>query len=170
MSATFLLRLRAFMIDYILILAYIAILFLTVLLFPSLKLLFTGSLIKAQFIGFLIITLPVALYFIMLDSRMIGQTFGKRKMRIKVVDQHGETPSLWRLVFRTMLKFLPWELSHFLVYRLVHLGEGDVPLTYSVIGGIIYALMIIYILTALFTKNKQSLYDIIVKTRVIIVS
>ena len=71
------------------------------------------------------------------------------------------------MIFRVILKFLPWELSHYLVYRLMYLGDEPVPLIYTVIGCVIYALMIAYILTAIFTKKKQSLYDIISKTYVI---
>lgn len=167
MNASFLLRLKAFLIDYLFILIYIVLLILVnVFLFPSLQQFFTGSVVTAQLAGFLVITLPVSLYFIISDSVLSGQSFGKRKVGIKVVTQNGEPLSIMHAVFRTMLKFSPWELSHYLVYRLVYL-EGDVPFQYTLIGGIVYALMFAYILTAIFTKKKQSLYDLIVKTEVI---
>ncbi|WP_419962687.1 hypothetical protein [Psychrobacillus sp. BM2] len=70
-------------------------------------------------------------------------------------------------ICRTILKFLPWELSHYLVYRLIYIGDAEVPLNYYIIGGIIYALMFAYILTSMFTKRKKSLYDIVVKTNVV---
>ena len=168
MNATFLMRLKAFLIDYVLILAYLVLLFvMNVFLFPSTQELFQGSLIKAQFVGFLMVTLPVSIYFILSDSVFGGQSFGKKKMGIRVVDANGKALSIPRSIFRTVLKFLPWELSHFLVYRLVFIGDEAVPLSYSLIGVVIYALMFVYILTAIFTKKKQSLYDIIAKTHVI---
>ena len=63
------------------------------------------------------VTLPVSIYFILSDSVFGGQSFGKKKMGIQVVDANGKALSIPRAIFRTVLKFLPWELSHFLVYR-----------------------------------------------------
>ncbi len=156
------------MIDYILILAYLAVLFvLSVFLIPGLQEFFKGSLVVAQFTGFLMVTLPVSLYFIISDSKIGRQSFGKRKSGIRVVGKNGEAVSLLQMAFRTLLRFLPWELSHFLVYRLMYIEDGEVPFTYTLIGGLIYALMFAYILTCIFTKKKQSLYDILAKTYVV---
>lgn len=167
-NAKFLLRFKAFMIDYMLILVYLVVIFLlNGLIFPSLQGFFTGSLVVAQFTGFLMVTLPVSIYFIISDSVIGGQSVGKKKMGIQVVDKNGDPLSVIQITFRTVLKFLPWELSHYLVYRLVYLGDGEVPFNYYLIGGLIYVLIFTYILTAIFTKKKQSLYDIIVKTQVI---
>ncbi|MCK1997218.1 RDD family protein [Psychrobacillus psychrodurans] len=168
MNATFIMRFKAFMLDYLLIFAYLVVLAIfNILIFPSVQSLFNGSLVLAQFTGFLMVTLPVSLYFIISDSVIGRQTFGKRRMGIKVVNERNETLPILDAILRTILKFLPWELSHYLVYRLVYLGDGEVPLNYYIVGGIIYALMFAYILTALFTKRKRSLYDIVVKTQVI---
>ncbi|MEK4085856.1 RDD family protein [Psychrobacillus sp. FSL K6-1415] len=168
MNVTFIMRFKAFMLDYLLIFAYLVVLAIfNILIFSSVQSLFNGSLVLAQFTGFLMVTLPVSLYFIISDSVIGRQTFGKRRMGIKVVNERNETLPILHAILRTILKFLPWELSHYLVYRLVYLGDGEVPLNYYIVGGIIYALMFAYILTALFTKRKRSLYDIVVKTQVI---
>jgi uncharacterized RDD family membrane protein YckC len=168
MYASFLLRFRAFIIDYILILIYLVVLIIfTVFLFPSLKGFFTGSLIVAQFTGFLMVTFPISLYFIISDSSIGKQSFGKRKAGIRVVGNNGEALSMLHVTFRTVLKFLPWELSHFLVYRLVYIGDGEVPFIYYLLGGLIYALIFGNILTAIFSDKKQSLYDIVAKTHVV---
>ncbi len=54
MNATFIIRFKAFLIDYILIFAYLVLLIvMNVFLFPSMQELFQGSLIKAQFVGLL---------------------------------------------------------------------------------------------------------------------
>ncbi|MEH7239322.1 RDD family protein [Bacillus sp. JJ1562] len=168
MNASFLLRFKAFMIDYILILVYLVVLFIiNVFLFPGLQEFFKGSVVVAQFTGFLMVTLPVSLYFIISDSKIGGQSFGKRKSGIRVIRKNEEAVSLLQMAFRTLVKFLPWELSHFLVYRLMYLGDIEFPFAYTLIGGLIYALMISYILTCIFTKKKQSLYDILAKTYVV---
>lgn len=168
MNATFFQRLKAFMHDYLLIFAYLIALFiLNVFLFPSLQLFFQGSLVIAQIMGFLMVTLPVSIYFIISDSIFGGQSFGKKKMGIKVIDTKGQTISVPHAIYRTILKFMPWELSHFLVYRLVKVGDGEVPIYYYFIGGLIYAFMFAYILTPFFTKKKQVLYDMAAKTQVV---
>lgn len=171
MNATFLHRFKAFIIDYLLIFIYLIVLVIvTAFLFPSIQNLFTSSPIKAQFFGFLMVTLPVLLYFIISDSKLIGQSFGKRKTGIRVVTVNLQTLSLRQAVLRAVLKFLPWELSHYLVYRLVGLEDSQISIYDYFIIGIIYALVFTYIMTAIFTKKKQSLYDLIAKTEVIKVS
>ncbi|MGN7312879.1 RDD family protein [Alkalicoccobacillus gibsonii] len=166
--ASFFIRLKAFMYDYILIICYLAKLaVVNLFVFPSLQTFFAGSLVIAQLTGFLMVTLPISLYFILSDSTLFGQSFGKKKANIRVVDRHGKSVSIFRLTIRTIIKFLPWELSHFLVYRLVYLEEGSVPLPYTLIGILIYALMFLYIGTALFTKKKQSIYDLLMRTFVV---
>ncbi|NUU78146.1 RDD family protein [Paenibacillus xylanilyticus] len=168
MYATFLLRIKAFLLDYILMFGYLVLLLVeNVFIFPSLQELFNGSLAVAQLTGFIMVTLPISVYFVISDSTVGGQSFGKRKTAIQVVNQNGNALSVPHAIFRTILKFLPWELSHYLVYRLVHVGEGAVPVQYYVIGGLIYALMFTYIFTAIFTKRKQSLYDLLAKTQVV---
>lgn len=168
MNATFFQRLKAFMLDYLLIFAYLIALFiLNVFLIPSLQQFFQGSLVTAQIMGFLMVTLPVSIYFIISDSILGGQSFGKKKMGIKVINAKGQTLSVPHAIYRIILKFMPWELSHFLVYRLVKIGDGEVPIYYYFIGGLIYALMFAYILTPFFTKKKQALYDMAAKTQVV---
>lgn len=113
------------------------------------------------------VTFPISLYFIISDSKMGGQSFGKQKTGIRVVGKNGDALSLLHATFRTILKFLTWELSHFLFYRLIYIGDGEVPIIYYLIGGLIYTLMFAYILTTIFTKQKQSLYDLLAKTQVV---
>lgn len=168
MNATFLLRFKAFMIDYLFIFAYlITLVIISVFLFPSLQTLFNDSIVVAQITSFILVTLPVSLYFIITDSVLVGQSFGKKKIGIHVVNNHSNPPSIQQSILRTIIKFLPWELSHYLIYRIVDIGEGEMPLYLYGIGGLIYVLMIVYILTAIFTKKRQSLYDMIVNTQVI---
>lgn len=168
MYAGFWLRLKAFIVDYLLIFGYLLlVMIVSMFLIPSLQELFQASRLTAQVTGFLLVTFPVSLYFIITDSRICKQSFGKRKMRIHVVDANNRPISVIRAIFRTALKFLPWELSHFMAYRMIYLGNGDVQLLDYLIGGLIYTLILLYILMAVFTKNKQSLYDRLAKTYVV---
>lgn len=113
------------------------------------------------------VTLPVSLYFVLTDSVIGGRSFGKKKMGIRVIEETGATLSMPKSIYRTILKFLPWEIAHYLVYRLVEVGDGEVHFNYYIIGGIIYALIFSYILTAIFTKKKQSFYISFPKTQVV---
>ncbi|MFJ7827262.1 RDD family protein [Psychrobacillus sp. NPDC096623] len=107
-------RFKAFMLDYVLIFAYLVVLvIINVFLFPSVQSFFSESLVVAQLTGFLMVTLPVSLYFIISDSVIVGQSFGKRMMGIKVVNVKDENLPILHSICRTTLKFLPWELSHY---------------------------------------------------------
>lgn len=168
MSVSLWFRLKAFLIDYLFILAYLTMLFtINVFIFPDLQKLFQRSMAVAQFTGFLMVTLPVSLYFVVSEVMFNGQTVGKKKLNMQVVGADGEKISLWKSIFRTILKFLPWEMSHFLIYRLMEIGEEPVPVFYMFVGICIYVLMFLYILTAIFTKKKQALYDRMAKTKVV---
>ncbi|SDN34022.1 RDD family protein [Tenuibacillus multivorans] len=168
MNASFFIRLKAFGVDYILIALYlIFLLTIGVFLFPNPQSLISDSFIKSQIFSFLILTLPVSLYFIIFDSSLGKQTVGKRLLGIQVVNQHGAPLSIKRSIIRTSLKFLPWELSHFLVYRFVYVPEQDWTIYVYLVMFLTYGLIFIYLLTAIFTKHKQSLYDLLTKTEVI---
>lgn len=168
MNASFLLRLKAFALDYILICAYLTLLVVfSVFLFPSVQQLFVGSPGLAQLSGFALVTLPVSLYFIVCESSAGGQSLGKKIAGIRVVDRNAGRLPVPRSVLRTLLKFLPWELSHFMIYRFVHAGDSEPPLVAYIVGGVVYALMIAYAATAIFTTKKQALYDIAARTQVV---
>lgn len=88
-------------------------------------------------------------------------------MRICVVDANNRPISIYQATRRTALKFLPWELSHFMPYRMIYLGDTEVQSTAYLVGGLVYALIFMYIFMAISTKNKQSLYDRLAKTYVV---
>lgn len=161
-------RLKAFSWDYLWLFLYLCFIFLlSMVLLPGVQDFFTGPVGIAQLTGFLLVTLPISLYFAVADSKLFNGTFGKKKTGIQVVDAQGKPIGFPRSLLRIILKFLPWELSHFLVYRLMHLGEGEFPLYLMLIGGLIYILMFAYILTVIFSKEKRSLYDRLSGTKVI---
>lgn len=162
------LRLKAFAVDYLLIFAYLsALLIFSVFLMPSIQEWFQDSRVTAQLAGFLLLTLPVSLYFIIMDSRIGKQSIGKRKMQIRVVDENNRSISIYRSIFRIALKFLPWELSHFMAYRMIFMEDNEVLLVDYFMGGLVYGLIVLYILMVFLKKNKQSLYDYFAKTYVV---
>lgn len=113
------LRICAFLLDYLVIAAYGILLgIVSFLLQPVLLPLFTASPLSGQITGFFLITLPVTLYFAICESSKWQATWGKRRMGIQVIDRDGNRPRLGRSLVRATVKFIPWELAHFVVWHL----------------------------------------------------
>src|SRR5699024_3565029 len=86
---------------------------------PYLKTSFSSSPLTAELTGFLMMTLPVSLYFIICECSKWQGTLGKRKMGIRVVDDLGRRIGVGRSAFRTAVKFLPWDIAHFAIWRIM---------------------------------------------------
>ncbi|MGH2319478.1 hypothetical protein ACRC6Q_17190 [Planococcus sp. SE5232] len=70
MYAGFWLRLKAFAVDYLLIFGYLLlVMIVSLFLIPSLEELFQASRPIAQLTGFLLVTFPVSLYFILTKNK-----------------------------------------------------------------------------------------------------
>lgn len=162
-------RVGAFALDYAIILVYLGAITLFSLLMSSLfdinQWLFTDR-VRAQLTGFLMITLPVTLYFVLSESSIRQATWGKRRLGLKVTGTDGNRISFWRSVARTGLKFIPWELAHTLIWQIsftpnqfstwINAGFFTV---YLLIGANIAALI--------FRKDRQTLYDFLAGTYVV---
>lgn len=112
------------------------------------------------------ISLPVWIYFIYFDSRKTKGTFGKRLLKLKVVDSDARQMSLGKSFIRTALKLAPWEIAHIgVVFPTPMHYESDPQIRILTIVGI--ALFIAYILSILFSVQGRSLYDRILGTRVV---
>ncbi|WP_411842331.1 RDD family protein [Salinicoccus sp. HZC-1] len=166
--ARFLTRLKAFLFDYIIILMYLLfIVMISVVFVPALQKLFIHSVPVSQLTTFLLVTFPVVLYFSFFDSKFSKGSFGKRKTGLKVVDSKGARLSFLHSLGRNLVKFVPWEFGHYTAFKMAYLGEGGVPPVDWITGILTYVLIFAYILTAIYTKKKQSVYDIAVNTYVI---
>ncbi|WP_377892265.1 RDD family protein [Alkalihalobacillus sp. R86527] len=161
-------RIFAFLIDYLLIALYgvFVVGTLSVILRPYVKPLFTSSPELAELTGFVMITLPVSLYFIVSECSKWQGTLGKRKMGLRVCDKRGHRIGIGRSVRRTVVKFLPWEVAHFAIWRIM------LPSDFS--DSIIYFLLVAVNVTVLFylfipftNKRRKNIYDWIAGTVVI---
>lgn len=169
MYAGFWSRAAAFALDYVLILFYLALLTSIMLLLNS----FFGitqwmfaERVRAQVTGFLLITLPVALYFSLGESSARKATWGKTKLRVQVTDVRGKRIGLWTALARTGLKFVPWELSHTLVWTIVF-SNGDVPAWVNYGFVLVYGLIGLNLASLALTKKHQALYDLLARTCVL---
>jgi uncharacterized RDD family membrane protein YckC len=158
----------AFALDYVIILFYLAALTLLSLLINSLfsvnEWLFSDR-IRSQLTGFFLITLPVALYFAFGESSVQQATWGKKRVGLIVTNPNGARISFWRSLARTLLKFIPWELSHTLIWEISFSPQANSDLiNYSFI--LVYVLIGLNIASLLMTKKHQTLYDLLAKTYV----
>lgn len=105
------------------------------------------------------ISLPVYIYFILFERSTLSATPGKYLMRLKVkpASEHGKLSTI-RIAFRTILKFLPWEIAHIGVIFPVPTYYMDQPeIRWPVYVGI--TLFIIYVASILINSSGRSLYD-----------
>lgn len=162
-------RVKAFAFDYLLIIVYLIVILSASLLMDGIlnfeQWLFADR-IQAQVSAFLIVTFPVILYFAIGESSVKQATWGKQRMGLKVADHNGDRISFWRAVARTVLKFIPWELSHTLIWEINFSGG----LLSKVVN---YGLVLVYVLIGLniasifMSRTRQSLYDLLSGTFVI---
>ncbi len=161
-------RIFAFLIDYLVIVIYgifvvgtISIIFRTYINF-----LFSSSPVTAELTGFFMMTLPVSLYFILCEYSKWQGTLGKRKMAIRVVNNVGQRIGIGRSIFRTAIKFLPWEVAHFGIWRLF-LPTSLTEITVYVILSAANFTIIIYLIIPLTNKKRKNIYDWIAGTNVV---
>lgn len=163
-------RAGAFALDYIIILGYlIGIVLLSLLanaIFGANEWLFADR-IRAQFVAFLLVTLPITLYFAISESSPSQATWGKQRLKLKVADRDGNRISFWRSFGRTLLKFVPWELSHTLIWQIYFSPQAESAwINYGFI--LVYLLIGLNIACLLLTKTHQTLYDLLTNTYVIL--
>lgn len=162
-------RAAAFALDYILILFYLAVLtligFILNSTFGTMQWVFSDR-VRAQLAGFLLVTLPVTLYFSVGESSARKATWGKAKLRVQVTDLGGKRIRIWRALARTGLKFIPWELSHTLIWTITF-SNADVPIWVNYGFVLVYGLVGLNLASLVLTRKHQALYDLLARTYVI---
>lgn len=161
-------RIYAFLLDYCVIVIYgiFVVGTISIVFRPYFQTLFSSSPVTAELVGFLMITLPVSLYFILCECSRWQGTLGKRKMGIQVVDDFGHRIGIGRATVRTVIKFLPWEVAHFGIWRLMltsNLSETSILIILSVANFAILA----YLIIPLINKRRKNVYDWIAGTVVV---
>jgi uncharacterized RDD family membrane protein YckC len=167
-NAPFKLRIYAFLLDYLVIVLYgILVVGIISFAFKSyITPLFSSSPVTAELTGLLMMTIPVSLYFIFSESSKWQGTLGKRKLGLYVVDGEGKRIGIGRSIFRTAIKFLPWEVAHFGVWRLM-LPTDFSEITILVILNAVNLMILLYLIIPLTNKKKKNVYDWIAGTEVV---
>ena len=158
-------RLLAFAADYLVISGYLVILAAGSLLVAATPIsagylaIWSGAW-SAELAGFLLLTMPVVLYFAIFESSRAGATLGKRLLNLRVHGLDGGPLSLPRSFLRSAIKFLPWEMAHFTIWHYVYgaAGRGHPPGWGAITLTIVYFLVAVFLLS-LFIGAHRTLYD-----------
>ncbi|MDZ7755982.1 RDD family protein [Rhodohalobacter sp.] len=155
-------RILAFGVDYLIIAVY------AVALFGATTFLDVGKLSPAagQLVGFLTLTLPVFLYFYLMENSSRAATVGKRVMNISV---HTDSEKSSQKVFiRNILKFLPWEVAHVGVHWVIYYSALDQsPPAWVWIALILPQVIVLgYLVSIVLSKGESSFYDKLASTRI----
>jgi len=160
-------RLKAFAFDYLIIFAYIVVLFgvnfgiiLSAGRLEEVSPLFASPVVKDS-IAFLTLILPVVLYFTLQESSPRQVTWGKRKAGIRVVDAQGGALTRKQAFVRSLVKLLPWQIAHTSIYHIEGFPFAPVEPALMVIVGFVlaYGLVGIYVASALISKKHRTPYD-----------
>lgn len=122
----------------------------------------TGYKIEAWVL--LTMSLPVWLYFILLESKK-GQTLGKKFLNIKVVNKEGQNIKTTQAIARTLVRLLPWELTHIIILIPKPWWTATPESTYLIY--IPNALILIYMGYLFYKRGNKAIHDNYAKTEVI---
>jgi uncharacterized RDD family membrane protein YckC len=158
-------RVAAWMLDYLVIVAYLIMLtaaslgVLATPAGPALNAPLTRP-FTAELVGFLTLTTPVVLYFALLESSTWQATLGKRVLGIVIVGPAGRRLTVGRALAREAVRFLPWELSHAIIWRLaLSPAKNSFPAWAGVGFALVYLIVFAYLVTLVFGSQHRTLYD-----------
>lgn len=114
----------------------------------------------------LTISLPIWLYFILLEKSTMRATWGKKALKLQVVNTDGGSLSSFSAFLRTLIKLLPWEVAHIANNFPVPMWYTEQPgfrIGFAIAGGLMGG----YMLTLLLTKRKQTVHDLVINSFVV---
>jgi uncharacterized RDD family membrane protein YckC len=174
MRPAFLRRVAASFIDYLLILVWMGV----VAVVSALIAVATGGSANwlaygtgfAQLLGFVVLVLPVGVYLFVSEASPRQATRGKRALRLRVVTVDGDRPGPWRILARTVIKLLPWEIAHFFVWNLVAVvSAGAVVPAWLYVGLVVADLIPLgYVLVVALQRERRGPHDLVAGTRVVL--
>ncbi len=133
---------------------------------PDVSSVLFGSPIRGELTGFLMLTLPVTLYFAISEHSTAASSWGKRRLGLRVVTAGGGRLGLARSLLRSGLKFAPWELAHAAIWQFTFAGPRP-PAALDVVLGVVWLLVGLNFLSALIDRRHRALYDLLAGTAVL---
>lgn len=148
-------RFTAILIDYLILSIYAGILFMLSPIFSSL---FQESALKSEFFGFVLLVTPVFLYFFLFEASPLKGTPGKCFMHLKVIKLDGTNFSYKNSFWRSLVKFIPWEIAHFALWQFIFPNS-----TFSFMAMpllvIVNFLGVLYIAFPLLNRRARAIHD-----------
>lgn len=121
-----------------------------------------------QSLVILTLTLPVVLYFALSEASRFQATYGKRIMKVSVVDMSGQQANLRQTLMRAIGKLLPWEWFHTMVWHWDGWPTNPAPPTsLQIVGLSLVWLAIVWFLACLFVGSRRTPYDRVAATAVV---
>ncbi len=158
-------RICAFLFDYIPISVYLGTLAILVRVLRMPPAWFASRFL-GELEGFFLVTLPVALYFIISESSNRQGTWGKRRMHLRVGTVNDQRIGWVRATWRAALKFLPWELAHAAIWEFRFGGGGTGPA--NVLLASAWGLVGANLAFFLVARRRQAIYDWLSGSRVFV--
>lgn len=125
-----------------------------------------GALVAVDLGVFAATVLPAGLYLALGEAAPRQASWGKRWAGLQVVDRYGHPPGSGRVMVRTAVKLLPWQLAHLAVARLI-LGV-DQPATVGITYAASVAVPVASIGLAITDPARRALHDRLAGTCVIV--
>lgn len=141
-------RLLAWIFDFVLFIAYVYCMFEFLSLLPGVM---TG---ENEYWTMLIVFLPIALYHIVTEVLLNGQTLGKKVVHIKVINETGGNATISQYLIRWMLRVSDLLLFYMILYAAVFGSKALVQMLFVV------ALAFTDVMLILFNKKSQRLGDL----------
>lgn len=162
-------RVLAFAYDYLLIAAYLAVLTAAgrgLAAWAPGILRGLGDPVRGQLAVFGVLTLPVILYFALGEASARQATWGKTRVRLRVARHDGARMSFGRALIRSLLKFIPWEITHTCVWQFwTHPQSPPDWATWLLV--LVWALVGANLVSAWVSPARQALYDRVAGTVVL---
>ena len=154
-------RMIEFLFDYLFILAYLGLLFLSSM--PIYIIFFNGvpefTEIQSQWLVFFTSVLPITLLFTFLDYAKNG-SFGKAKAGLQLVYQKKTVQAS---LIRNTIKFLPWQIGHMGTIHGFYSNFDVLSIILSISGTL---LAVSLLAMTMFRKDKRHLGDLLAHTQV----
>ena len=115
---------------------------------------------------FTVVSLPLWLYYSLFESSARQATIGMRFVGLRVTGLHGERISFGRALLRTVVKLIPFEVNHAVMFLPVPMASEPNP-TFRPGFILVGVLMIVYLASVILTRRKQSIHDLVAGTLVV---
>ncbi len=118
-----------------------------------------GQMLEHRGLKLLFVSLPMLIYSLVLESKMHGQTIGKKLMQMRVVSADGGHPTFGQFVLRWMTKFFEWPF----LFGFIFPSLGAIYIYFFVTS--FFGVFVVII--AAITQKNQRLGDLMAGTAVI---